>query len=109
RKLARTSMTRTRMDSDGALVITLAEPDWAMSAPDLVAALTKAPPTAIRVDAKDAGAPTAEEAQVLAVLARHAQSVSIPFVLAGAAPSFHDGVAHLGLAAALPQEGDASP
>ncbi|MBF9035118.1 hypothetical protein HKCCE2091_12805 [Rhodobacterales bacterium HKCCE2091] len=94
------------METDGALVIDLRKPDWADDAPALIAAVAAGPKGGLRLEVDLAPIPSAQNAQLLWALTRHATESGLPVALAGDPGPLADGLGRLGFTDALPAEGD---
>ncbi|MEM9320278.1 MAG: hypothetical protein AAGA70_14940 [Pseudomonadota bacterium] len=96
------------MDTNGALVIDMRKPGWA-SAPALVSDVVTEPPQSIKIDAQNAATPSAEEAQILLALTRHAAANNIPISIEGVDGALRAEMGRIGFETVFPAEGDATP
>lgn len=86
------------MEQEGALVIDLGEAEWAENAQAMLSELASTPPAAVHINAEAAPAPSVEQAQLLAMIAKHAGDNDIALQVSDTSTEFTEGMARLGLA-----------
>lgn len=93
------------MDTEGALVIELRQPDWVDDAQTRAATWPVEPPAALVIDIEGAPAPAVSAAQTLVMLGQQAARSGVPVSVTGQSGALLDGMRRYGLEDALPIAG----
>ena len=97
------------METEGALVIDLRQPDWVDQAQARAATWAGDPPPAVMIDIDDAPAPSISGAQLIAMFAVQAARDGLPVTMRGQSAPVQDSLRRYGLQDVLPtSEGDLS-